>query len=365
MIPFNNLKPLAAMLAAELHEAMQRVAASGWYVLGPEVVAFEAELAAYLGRPHAVAVANGTDAIELALRAGEVGAGDEVVTVSHTAMATVRAVERTGARPVLVDVDPETLTMSAAAATAAVGARTKAIVPVHLYGHPAELAPLCELAERHRLLLLEDCAQAHGALYQGRKVGGFGQMAAFSFYPTKNLGAFGDGGAVVTGDAALAARLRRLRNYGETTKFVFAERGINSRLDEIQAAVLRVKLVHLDAHNDRRREIARIYSGAPVRTPTERADARHVYHLYVVRGPLRDRLREELRRRGVDSAIHYPVPVHLQASHADLGFREGSLPVTEGAVREILSLPLYVGMSDGDARTVVAAVGDSLEALGG
>jgi dTDP-4-amino-4,6-dideoxygalactose transaminase len=254
MIDFNNLKPVHAQLADELNVAVQRVLSSGWYILGPEVEAFEAAFASYHGLAHAIGVANGTDAIELTLRAAGIGPGDEVITVSHTAVATVCAIERAGATPVLVDIDPATYTMSPTAAEAAITPRTRALLPVHLYGHPADMAALGDVAARHHLLLIEDGAQAHGARDGGRLVGTFGQVAAFSFYPTKNLGALGDGGAVITNDAQIAGRLRRLRNYGQVSRYEHAERGVNSRLDEMQAAILCVKLAHLDEHNAARRD---------------------------------------------------------------------------------------------------------------
>lgn len=357
-IPFNDLAPAQRLLGAELRAAVERVLSSGWFILGPEVAAFEAEFAAYHGVEHAVAVANGTDAIELALRAAGVGAGDEVITVAHTAVATVAAVERAGATPVLVDIDPVTYTMNPQAAEAAITPRTKALLPVHLYGHPADLAGLQALAERHHLLVIEDCAQAHGARWKGQKVGTFGDLATFSFYPTKNLGADGDAGAILTRDAALAERLRRLRNYGQSSRYVHEERGINSRMDELQAAILRVKLAHLDEFNTERRRLAAIYDSElrGVITPTARREAEHVYHLYVIRHPQRDALMQFLKDQGVGTLIHYPIPVHLQKAYADLGYRRGSLPMTELAADSILSLPLYVGLSDAAVRCVAAAV---------
>ncbi len=361
MILFNDLGPLHRALKGEHEEAVRRVFARGWYILGQEVEAFEAEFAAYHGGGHAVGVANGTDAIELALRAAGVGPGDEVITVSHTAVATVCAVERAGARPVLVDIDPRTCTIDPRAVRAAITPRTRAIVPVHLYGHPADLDPLIDIAGRAGLLLIEDCAQAHGALYRGRPVGTFGHLAAFSFYPTKNLGACGDGGAVLTADGQLAARLRRLRNYGQAERYHHVERGMNSRLDEMQAALLRVHLVHLDEHNNERRRLAALYrkrlSGLtlPQTWPGEEK-VRHVYHLFVVRHPQRDALRRRLQEHGVGTLIHYPLPVHLQPAYADLGYRPGSLPETERAAREVLSLPLYVGLCDEQVEQVAASL---------
>lgn len=363
-IAFQNLRPLDASLAAEIEEALIRVARSGWYILGPEVDRFERAFAAYHGVEHAVGVANGTDAIELALRAAGIGPGDEVIAVAHTAVATVCAIERAGAKPVLVDIDPVSFTMAPDAAAAAITPRTAAIVPVHLYGHPADMDKLGDLAARHDLLLVEDCAQAHGAKLNDRPVGTIGALGAFSFYPTKNLGALGDGGAILTGDAELAARLRRLRTYGQTTRYTHVERGVNSRLDEAQAAVLSVKLKHLDAHNRARRTTAARYHErlpAGVR-PEVRSDAaiEHVYHLYVIRHAARDALRDRLRERGIETLIHYPVPVHLQEAYADLGCRPGSLPATEEAARQVLSLPMHPGLSSDEAETVANAVNEIL-----
>ncbi len=359
MIPFNQLKPLHDMLAGEIHAALQRVANSGWYILGPEVAAFESEFAAYHGVNHAVGVANGTDAIELALRAGGIGAGDEVITVAHTALATVAAIEATGATPVLADIDAETFTLCPAAARAAITPRTAAIVAVHLYGGAADMDALLDLAAAHDLLLIEDCAQAHGAVYKGRIVGSMGAMGAFSFYPTKNMGAYGDGGALITDDAGLADKLRKLRNYGQTSRYRHQTRGTNSRLDEMQAALLRVKLAHLDKLNERRRAIAALYDKElrGLRKPIARADCQHVYHLYVIRDGQRDELMADLQARDIGTLIHYPVPVHLQASHRDLGMGAGSLPHTEVAAQEILSLPLYIGLSDADVLRVCRAIG--------
>jgi dTDP-3-amino-3,4,6-trideoxy-alpha-D-glucose transaminase len=352
VIPFNDLKPLRRALAEPMDAAVRRALESGWYILGPEVEAFEFAFATYHGVGSAVGVANGTDAIELALRAAGVGPGDEVITVAHTAVATVCAVERAGARPVLVDVDPATLTMDPAAACAAITTRTRALLPVHLYGHPAEMDTLTALAARHGLLLVEDCAQAHGARYKGRPVGTFGQLAAFSFYPTKILGAYGDGGAVLTSDPGLAARLRRLRTYGQAERYHHLERGINSRLDEIQAAILGVKLAHLDAQIAERRRLADCYRDhlGGVEHPVEADGVEHAYHLYVVRSPRRDDLRARLRELGMETQIHYPLPVHLQPAYADLGYAPGSLPATEAACATIASLPMYSGL---DANEIV------------
>ncbi len=361
MIPFNDLLTPNADLQDAIDAAALRVLHSGWYILGTEVSAFEAEFAAYHGVEHAVGVANGTDAIELALRAAGIGRGDEVITVSHTAVPTVCAVERAGATPVLVDIEPDTYTIDPAAVRAAITPHTRAILPVHLYGQPADMPALVEIARANHLLLIEDCAQAHGARLNGQLVGTFGDMAAFSFYPTKNLGAAGDGGAVITNDAGYAEKLKRLRNYGQVNRYEFAERGVNSRLDEMQAAILRVKLPHLDAQNATRRALAQCYDAAfadqaAVITPTVRTGAEPVYHLYVVRVAKRDDLMRRLYEQGVQTLIHYAVPVHLQAAYADLGYAKGnlpsSLPVTERIAGEILSLPMHAGLRIDQAETV-------------
>jgi dTDP-4-amino-4,6-dideoxygalactose transaminase len=365
VIPFNDLKPLHATLARELSAAVERVLASGWYILGPELEAFEAEFAAYHSVPYAVGVANGTEALELALRALGIGEGDEVITVAHTAVATVCAVERAGATPVLVDIDETTYTMDPAAAAAAITPRTKVILPVHLYGHPAEMSALAGLAERHGLALVEDCAQSHGARESGRIVGTIGHLGAFSFYPTKNLGALGDGGAVITRDAGLAARLRRLRNYGQENRYHSVERGQNSRLDEMQAALLRVKLGHLDEHSAVRRRLAAEYSRqlTGVTTPACRAGAEPVFHLYVIGHGQRDLLMSALAERGIGTLIHYPVPVHLQKAYRDLGYGPGALPVTERTAAEVLSLPLYIGLAPETVGSVADAVRECLRVL--
>lgn len=369
-IPFNDLLGFEQSVVEEIESAVFRVLRSGWYVLGPEVERFEAAFAAYHGVDYAVGVASGTDAIELALRAAGIGPGDEVITVAHTAVATVCGIERAGAKPVLVDIDPVSYTMDPAAAEAAVSPRSRAIVPVHLYGHPADMAAIVALAARHGLVVIEDCAQAHGARLGGRLVGTFGHLAAFSFYPTKNLGACGDGGAVLCRDAQLAARLRRLRSYGQTSRYWHTERGVNSRLDEIQAAILSVKLKYLDQHNATRRQLAAQYHRRLTRVvrpelrPTG-PEVFHVYHLYVVRHGQRDVLQSRLRARGIETLVHYPIPVHLQAAYADLGYRRGDLPVTERIAEEILSLPLHVGLSLAEVDSVAEAVEQSAQELVG
>ena len=360
-IPFNTLQPAYELIAGELQTAIDRVIHSGWFILGPELEAFETQFATYVGVKHAVGVATGTDAIELALRAAGIGPGDEVITVSHTAVATVCAIERARALPVIVDIDPVSYTIDPGQVEAAITTRTAAILPVHLYGQPADMTSLEAIAKRHQLALIEDCAQAHGAVHRGRMAGSIGKLAAFSFYPTKNLGAYGDAGAVVTNDSALADRLRRLRNYGQAERYNAIEPGINSRLDELQAAILSVKLAHLDEQNVARRQLAAIYGESlhGVTVPVVLPGNQHVFHLYVVRHPQRDAMRGWLETRGVGTAVHYPVPVHLQAAYAHLGLREGSLRVTEQCAREVVSLPMYVGLTTDDVYRVGALVSEA------
>ncbi len=360
MIPVFELARQYAALQPALDAAIAEVLHSGQFILGAQVAAFEAEFAAYCDVSYTVSVASGTDALYLALLACDIGPGAEVITVAHTAVATVAAIERTGARPVFVDIDPRRYTLDPAQLEAALTPATRAIVPVHLYGCPADLTPILAYARQHHLFVLEDCAQAHGALYQGRPVGSWGDLAAFSFYPTKNLGAYGDGGAVVTRDAALAERLRLLRQYGWAERYVSQIRGVNSRLDELQAAILRVKLRQLEAWNARRRALAAFYTAnlraAPVQLPLEPDDSAPVYHLYVIRTPQRDQLAAHLRACGIGVAVHYPVPVHLQPAYGDLGYAPGALPMAEAAAREVLSLPLYPELTDAEAASVVEAI---------
>jgi dTDP-3-amino-3,4,6-trideoxy-alpha-D-glucose transaminase len=353
-IPFNSLLPAYDLIAAEIETAVTRVLRSGSYILGSELESFEASFASYLGVKHAIGVASGTDAIELALRAADVGTGDEVITVSHTAVPTVCAVERAGATPVLVDIDPTTYTIDPRQVEAAITTRTAAILPFHLYGRPADMTALESIAKQHGLLLVEDCAQAHGARHRGRMVGSIGDLGAFSFYPTKNLGAFGDAGAVVTDDDEQAERLRRLRNYGQAKRYQHVEPGINSRLDELQAAILSVKLNHLDANNAIRQQIAAAYLETIEGVQLPKVDARdgHVFHLFVVQHALRDRIRDWLDDRGVETAVHYPTPVHLQEAYRHLGRPEGSLPLTELCARQVFSLPMYVGLATEDVRRI-------------
>jgi dTDP-3-amino-3,4,6-trideoxy-alpha-D-glucose transaminase len=357
-VPFNDLRPRFAANPAAYRSAFERVLSRARYILGPEVEAFETEFAEYLGGGHTVGVANGTDAIELSLRAAGVGPGDDVITVAHTAVATICGIERAGARPVFADIGRDDYTIDPGSLTDAITPSTRAIVAVHLYGQPARLKELRAIADRHDLVLVEDCAQAHGAKYAGRPVGTFGHLAAFSFYPTKNLGAFGDGGAVFTRDPALADRVRRLRNYGQAGRFRAEEPGgFNSRLDELQAALLRVGLQQLDHDNAERQRLADRYLSrlrVPA-LPCSRPGTEHVYHLFVVRHPNRDGFREELRRRGVETLVHYPIPVPMQPAYAHLRYRPGDLPETERAAREVVSLPLYPGLTREQQDAVIAA----------
>ncbi|MEO1287656.1 MAG: DegT/DnrJ/EryC1/StrS family aminotransferase [Chloroflexota bacterium] len=364
MIPFINLKSLHQQHADEINQAVQRVIDSGYFILGPEGTAFEEAFASYHGVKYAVGVANGTDAIEIALWTAGVGRGDEVITVSHTAMPTVTAIEAIGAVPILVDIDPSTFTIDPKAIEAAITPRTKAIIPVHIYGQSADMTAIMAIANQHNLLVVEDCAQGHGAKHKGQLVGTFGHLATFSFYPTKNLGAYGDGGAVITNDDAYADRMKRIRFYGQSSRYTYTERGTNSRLDEMQAAILSVKLKYLDEHNARRRVLAKNYdtclSQLDIELPSEHPDNHHVYHLYVIRTDNRDQVMSNLKEHGVGTIIHYPVPIHLQASHQDLNMPQGSLPITEQFAGEILSLPLYIGLSEAQVEQVAHALEQSL-----
>jgi dTDP-4-amino-4,6-dideoxygalactose transaminase len=351
----------------DIDSAIARVLAGGQYILGSEVEAFETAFAAWLGVGHAVGVGSGTDAIELALRACDIGPGDLVFTVSHTAVATVAAIERAGAVAVLVDIEPGRFTMDPAALERALRSpppgRPAAVLPVHLYGEPAEMEPILRLARQHGLRVIEDCAQSHGARYRGRPTGSLGDVACFSFYPTKNLGALGDAGITATGDAALATALREVREYGWRDRYVSARTGINTRLDPIQAAILAVKLPHLAVDNARRQAIAARYDSGlaslPVTPPARRPNATHVFHQYVIRTRAadRDRLREHLRQAQIGTGLHYPVPVHLQPAYAGrLGEYPAGLPETTRAMHEIMSLPMYPQLGEEAADRAVREI---------
>jgi len=343
-LPLVDLQAQYRTIDNEVMAAVDRVLKSGQFVLGPETDAFEHELASHSQAAHAVGTSSGTSALHLALLAAGVGPGDEVITVPFTFVATVAAIEYAGARPVLVDIAADSFTMNPALVEAAITPRTRAIVPVHLYGQPADMSPLLEIASRHGLKLIEDACQAHGAEHEGRRVGALGDAGCFSFYPGKNLGAYGEGGAVVTNDAELARTVRTLRHWGQVSRYVHELKGFNYRLHELQAAILRVKLRHLDDWTEGRRAHARRYDqllAGVVRTPVELPYARHVYHVYVIRSDERESLARALEAEGIHTGVHYPVPVHLQPAWADLGYAPGSFPVSEQAAREVLSLPMY------------------------
>ena len=377
MVPFIDLTRQYETIKEELLSATRRVYERGRFILGEEVSAFEGEFARYCGVRYGIGVGSGTDALSLALRAAGVGEGDEVVTVSHSFIATALAISFTGARPVFVDVDPKTYTLDPnqleqlLRRRVAKGrrCRIKAILPVHLYGHPADMPAIMELARRYDLKVIEDAAQAHGAGLHGRKAGSHGHFACFSFYPTKNLGGYGDGGMVVTNDKKGGEVLRLLRNYGEGKKYHHLLKGMNSRLDEVQAAVLRVKLGHLDQWVEERRRKAWTYnailSHLPLTTPAEAPGVHHGFHLYVVRTTKRDGLRRHLEARGVSTLIHYPIPIHLQEAYRELGHRRGDFPVTERCARQVLSLPFFPEMKDEEMKEVADQIQGFFKGGGG
>lgn len=357
----------------EIDQALRRALEGGSYILGNEVAAFEHEFADYLGAGGTVGVGNGTDGLHLALRTCDIGRGDVVITVSHTAVATVAAVELAGAKPLLVDIDLSSFTMDPERLEDAIkdhkqragksAGRLKAIIPVHLYGHPCDMPSIGDISRRHDLIVIEDCAQSHGAAIDGRKAGTWGDMAVFSFYPTKNLGALGDGGAVVSSDAALVAKGRALREYGWRERYVSESRGMNTRLDELQAAVLRIKLKYLDGENARRAKIAQTYDSKLATTglalPRLCGPVTHVYHQYVVRSERRDDLRSFLRQRSIGTLVHYPLPVHLQPAYQEaIEVAPAGLDNTEKVCREVLSLPMYPQISDEAAGLVAQTVSE-------
>jgi len=360
-VPFVDLRAQYATVADEVTAAARQVTETADFILGEELARFEADFADYCGTRYAVGTDSGISSLELTLRALGVGAGDEVIVPAHTFIATASAVSFTGARPVLVDIDPCSFGLDSDRVEAAITPRTRAILPVHLYGHPADLEPLLEIARRRHVFVVEDACQAHGARYKGRRVGAFGLAGCFSFYPAKNLGAHGDGGAVVTDDQDLAERVRMLRNYGQREKYHHAVLAYNRRLDTLQAAILRVKLRHLDRWNEARRRIAAIYGeglrGTEVRSPKVASDVEHVYHLYVIRTRARDAVRKHLAAQGVATGLHYPIPIHLQEAYRDLGHRLGDFPEAERAAAEGLSLPMYPEMTPAQTEYVIEAIG--------
>lgn len=360
-VPFLDLKAHHAPRRAEFLAAIGEVIDSGAFAGGPFVAKFEQEFAAFCDTPFAIGVGNGTDAIWLALLALGVGPGDEVITVPNTFMATAEAISYCGAFPVFVDIDPQTYTMNPAQLEAAISNRTRAIVPVHLFGQMADMDPILEIADRHGIPVVEDACQAHGAEYKGRKAGSLGAAGCFSFYPGKNLGAFGEGGAVVTSNENLKQKIQALRDHGQSRKYHHSMIGWNARMDGIQGAVLRLKLEHLAENNDRRRAHARAYTQAlssvnGLITPHEAAYGRHVYHLYVIRVAERDRVLADLSDRGVQCGIHYPIPVHLQEAYQSLGFQRGSMPVAERCAEESLSLPMFPELTEDQIDLVVREV---------
>ena len=355
-IQFVDLQAQYRTIAPEINAAIQGVLDRSDYILGEEVRLFEEDFAKYIGTAHAVGVGSGLDALELALRAYGIGPGDEVITAANTYIATVLAIIAAGARPVLVDMDPATYNIDPAAVEAAVTPRTRGIMPVHLYGQPSDMDAILAIARKDNLVVIEDAAQAHGAMYGGRRAGTWGHAAAFSFYPGKNLGAYGDGGAITTNDPAIAEKIRHLRNFGQRVKYEHVVAGTNSRLDTMQAAILRVKLRHLDQWNAARQEHARAYSGllggGPFVLAKIAPNRTHIFHLYVIQAEERTQVQEFLNSKGIATGIHYPIPIHLQEACKDLGYRRGDFPATESAAARILSLPMYPELASGQREFV-------------
>jgi dTDP-4-amino-4,6-dideoxygalactose transaminase len=363
-VPLSDLRQQNARINAQVMQAVGEVIDSAGFILGPKTAQFEADFAKYCGLKHCIGVNSGTSALHLALLCAGVGPGDEVITVPMTFIATSWGISYCGAKPVYIDVDPHTCTMNPELLEAAITPRTKAILPVHLYGQSAEMEPLMEIANRRGIPLIEDCAQAHGAQYRGQGVGTFGVSGCFSFYPGKNLGAFGEAGAVVTNDDAAAKRMRALRDHAQAERYHHSEVGYNYRMDGIQGAVLGVKLQHLDRWTDARTAMAERYlsqlSGLPLQLPASLPDRRHVWHLFVARHPKRDELRKQLEARGIHTGLHYPVPLHLQEAYAGLGYKAGDFPVAEQIANECLTLPLYAEMTLQQQNAVVDALTDLL-----
>ncbi len=359
-VPYLDLKAQYQSIKPEIDAAVARVLDTCQFVLGAEVAGFEQEFAAYCGAAECIALNSGTSALHLALLAAGVGHGDEVITVPFTFVASVAAVLYAGARPVLVDIDPRTFTMDPSAVEAAITPRTKAILPVHLYGQPADMDPILEVARRHGLVVIEDAAQAHGAKYKGRSIGSVADITCFSFYPTKNLGAYGEGGAVTTNNAEFARTIRMLRDWGQGGKYHHVLRGYNYRMEGLQGAILRVKLRHLEQWTAARRKVAskydRLLANCGVELPVEMPWARHVYHLYTLRSEDRDGLRAALLAEGIQTAVHYAVPAHLQPAYADLGYGKGAFPQSEAAANQVLSLPIYPELSEQAIASVAGAV---------
>ncbi|NQU17102.1 MAG: DegT/DnrJ/EryC1/StrS family aminotransferase [Candidatus Saganbacteria bacterium] len=365
MILCSNPKAQYYSYKDEIDKAVLNVLDKGWYVLGDEVSAFEKEFSSFVGVSFGIGVGSGTAALHLALAACDIGPTDQVITVSHTASATVSAIELTGAKPVFVDIEKNYYGLDASKLESVINSKTKAIIPVHIYGQPVDLDPILEIARRNNIKVIEDCAQAHGALYKGKPVGSFGDMGCFSFYPTKNLGAIGDGGIVVTNNEELSEKAKLLRQYGWEKRYISSFSGWNTRLDEVQAAVLRVKLRYLDADNKKRAELAKMYdqelSGIDLSLPLTRPNSTHVYHLYVVRSKQRDRILKFLGDREIRALVHYPVPLHLQPAYKKLVSNNTSLRESELAAEEVLSLPIYPELEQSDLRLVCDAIKEILQ----
>jgi len=360
-VPFVDLKTQYENIRGEIDPAIGEVVSSGWFVGGPRVKAFEEQFASFCQAEHAIGVSSGTAALHVALVAAGIGSGDEVITAPNTFIATTEAITLAGARPVFADIEPESCNIDPGRIEEAITGRTRAIMPVHLYGQPADMDPILEIARQHDLLVIEDACQAHGAEYKGKKVGALGQLGCFSFYPGKNLGAYGDGGMVVTNDAALAETVRMLSNHGQKEKNRHPREGFNYRLDAIQAAVLGVKLNHLEDWNAMRRRNARMYqqmlAGADVKTPVEKEFAKHVFHLYIIRLNRRDELADYLSSRGISVGFHYPLALHHQDAYARLGYGPGSFPAAEACAEEVLSLPMFPELTETQIRYVAEAIG--------
>ena len=362
MIPFVDLRAQYQSIKAEVDEAVHRVLDSCQFTLGPEVEAFENEFAAFCGRRYGIGVNTGTSALHLSLLAAGIGPGDEVITSPFTFVATVAAIHYAGARTVFVDIDPELYTLDPARLEAAITPRTKAVIPIHLYGQTADMAPILEIARRRGLAVIEDACQAHGAAYRGARAGAMGEMGCFSFYPGKNLGAYGEGGMVVTDDPELARSLRMYRDWGAETKYHHVLKGYNYRLEALQAAVLRVKLKRLEAWTEARRQAARryaeLFAGGPITPPLERSDGRHVYHVYAIRTDARAQVQAALAARGIHTGVHYPFPIHLLPAYADLGYAAGAFPHAELAAAQELSLPMYPELTSEAQAQVADALGE-------
>lgn len=356
MINMNDFKREYAAINKEVMPATRKVLKSGWYILGDEGNKFELEFSRYVGAKFGVGVNSGSDALYLAVKALGISQGDEVITVAHTMISSVDAISRNGAKPVFADIDPSTYVMEPAKVEAKISKKTKAILPVHLYGHPVDMDPLIEIAKKHNLLLIEDACQAHGSKYKGKIVGNIGDVGCFSFYPTKNLGAYGDAGMITTNSEELAIKLKKMRNYGQSKRYYHDFVGVNSRLDEMQAAILGTKLFHLDEWNERRRNLAQLYNNllnnSNLITPVEREFAKHVYHLYVVRAKRRNELQQYLLNKGIQTLIHYPIPVHLQEAYKT----NDKLPVTEKICNEIVSLPIHPWLRENEVKKISASL---------